>query len=304
MAWDALVCTSTVALDVVTSVFDDAADFYSWRHGRRAGPQPAGMTPVIPLGVHCGDFTFTDADRQTARAALGLEPGTVAILSAGRLSISAKANPYILAAHAARATSPRRPDRAWPWCDGGTDLQRPRRRRWPRVLGPDSLPRRARDLRRAARTPAPYRQAWAAGDIFISLSDSIQETFGLTPIEAMAAGLPVVVSDWNGYKDTVRDGVDGFRIPTWTPPPGVGERIAVEYEGGGDLRASISIAATPPWRSTPPQLGRARLREAGDGRGLLRRRLGTKPGGPRAPDLRPGQGGPTAAIEELLGRTG
>ena len=28
----------------------------------------------------------------------------------------------------------------------------------------------------------------------------------------MAAGLPVVVSDWDGYRDTVRDGVDGFRI--------------------------------------------------------------------------------------------
>jgi glycosyltransferase involved in cell wall biosynthesis len=33
----------------------------------------------------------------------------------------------------------------------------------------------------------------------------------------MAAGIPVVVSDWDGYKDTVRDGVDGFRIPTFKP---------------------------------------------------------------------------------------
>ena len=65
------------------------------------------------------------------------------------------------------------------------------------------------------------RNCWAAADLFISLSDGIQETFGLTPIEAMAAGLPVVVSDWNGYKDTIRDGVDGFRIPTW--PPALGE---------------------------------------------------------------------------------
>jgi glycosyltransferase involved in cell wall biosynthesis len=36
---------------------------------------------------------------------------------------------------------------------------------------------------------------WAA-DIFVSLVDSIQETFGLTLLEAMAAGLPVVGSDW------------------------------------------------------------------------------------------------------------
>ena len=29
----------------------------------------------------------------------------------------------------------------------------------------------------------------------------------------MAAGLPVVVSDWDGYRYTVTDGVEGFRIP-------------------------------------------------------------------------------------------
>ena len=77
-----------------------------------------------------------------------------------------------------------------------------------------------------------YRAAWAGSDIFVSLADSIQETFGLTPIEAMAAGLPSLVSDWNGYKDTVRDGVDGFRAPTWAPQPGGGKVIANDYESG------------------------------------------------------------------------
>mgnify|MGYP001333871824 CR=1 FL=1 len=47
-----------------------------------------------------------------------------------------------------------------------------------------------------------YRQAWQGADVFVSLSDNIQETFGLAPVEAMASGLPVVVSDWDGYKDT------------------------------------------------------------------------------------------------------
>ncbi|HEV7383389.1 MAG TPA: glycosyltransferase, partial [Phenylobacterium sp.] len=76
------------------------------------------------------------------------------------------------------------------------------------------------------------RQAWAAADIFASLADSIQETFGITPLEAMAAGLPALVSDWNGYKDTVRDGVDGFRIETWAPPPGAGDAITRDFESG------------------------------------------------------------------------
>ena len=28
----------------------------------------------------------------------------------------------------------------------------------------------------------------------------------------MAAGVPLVVSDWNGYRDLVRDGMDGYRF--------------------------------------------------------------------------------------------
>jgi len=71
--------------------------------------------------------------------------------------------------------------------------------------------------------------AWAAADLFCSLSDNIQETFGIVPIEAMATGLPVVVSDWDGYKDTVRDGVDGFRVPTLMPAAGLGSDLALRH---------------------------------------------------------------------------
>jgi alpha-maltose-1-phosphate synthase len=77
-----------------------------------------------------------------------------------------------------------------------------------------------------------YRGAWAASDIFVSLSDNLQETFGITPVEAMASGLPVIVSDWDGYKDTIIDGETGFRIPTWMPPPDVGMALAAAFEAG------------------------------------------------------------------------
>ncbi len=43
--------------------------------------------------------------------------------------------------------------------------------------------------------------------------DNIQETFGLAPLEGMAAGLPLLVSDWDGMKDTVSPDV-GFRVKT------------------------------------------------------------------------------------------
>jgi hypothetical protein len=79
------------------------------------------------------------------------------------------------------------------------------------------------------RKSSERQTAWAGADVFCSLSDNIQETFGIAPIEAMAAGLPVVVSDWDGYKDTVRDGVDGFRIPTSMPKVGLAGDLALRH---------------------------------------------------------------------------
>ncbi|MGE0723412.1 MAG: glycosyltransferase [Alphaproteobacteria bacterium] len=62
-----------------------------------------------------------------------------------------------------------------------------------------------------------------------TLVDNIQETFGLAPIEGMAAGLPLVVTDWDGYRDTCRHGQDGIRIPTVVPPPGAGALVPLAH---------------------------------------------------------------------------
>ncbi|MFT5171136.1 MAG: glycosyltransferase involved in cell wall biosynthesis [Candidatus Marinamargulisbacteria bacterium] len=50
-------------------------------------------------------------------------------------------------------------------------------------------------------------------DIFVSLSD-YPETFGLTVVEAMACGMPVVISDIAAYQTLIDDGEQGFKIPT------------------------------------------------------------------------------------------
>jgi hypothetical protein len=55
---------------------------------------------------------------------------------------------------------------------------------------------------------------YAAADVFVSPADNVQEAFGQTPLEAMASGVPQVVSDWDGYRDTVVDGETGFLVPT------------------------------------------------------------------------------------------
>ncbi len=59
---------------------------------------------------------------------------------------------------------------------------------------------------------------YAAADVFVSPSDNVQETFGLTIIEAMACGRPVVASDFDGYRDLVIGGETGFLVPTLSAP--------------------------------------------------------------------------------------
>jgi hypothetical protein len=53
---------------------------------------------------------------------------------------------------------------------------------------------------------------YAACDVFVSPADSASESFGLTILEAMACGKPVVASDWDGYRDTIVHGQTGFTV--------------------------------------------------------------------------------------------
>jgi glycosyltransferase involved in cell wall biosynthesis len=63
-------------------------------------------------------------------------------------------------------------------------------------------------------TDAQRRALYAAADVFLSPSDNIQESFGLTVAEAGAAGLPVIASDFDGYRDIVLHEETGLLIPT------------------------------------------------------------------------------------------
>jgi len=226
MPWDALVCTSQVALSVVTAVLDHEAEYLAWRTG--APPTTRPMLPVIPLGVHAADFAGTAQRREGARARLGLAADEVAFLSAGRLSLAGKAHPYAtFTALQAAAEETGKP----------LVLLFAGQARYSSTLeqfreGAATFCPSVRTVFVEGKDDARYQDAWAGADVFISLADSIQETFGLTPLEAMASGLPALVSDWDGYKDTVRDGLDGFRIATWAPEPGGGATIAHDYEIG------------------------------------------------------------------------
>lgn len=225
MPWDALICTSTVAVEVVEMVLETQDDYLAWRFGTPVRAQRPQL-PLIPLGVHCGDFAFSPEARGEARAALGLDEDEVVALFAGRMSINGKAHPFPM--YAALETVAQATGQRLVVLHAGQFANATLERNFHSAAAQFCPSVRAMFV--DGKDFGRYREAWRAADIFVSLADSIQETFGLTPIEAMAAGLPVLVTDWNGYKDTVRDGVDGFRVPTWAPPAGSGALIGLKYE--------------------------------------------------------------------------
>lgn len=61
------------------------------------------------------------------------------------------------------------------------------------------------------KTGAALAEEYASADIFVL--PSVEDGYGLVTIEAMQAGLPVIVSDHAGSSELVRDGVDGFVVP-------------------------------------------------------------------------------------------
>ena len=68
------------------------------------------------------------------------------------------------------------------------------------------------------------------------------ESFGIVLLEAMASGTPVVCSDIPGYRDVLRDGVDG-RLVAPGDAAGLGEAI-LDLAAAPERRAEMSSAAT------------------------------------------------------------
>jgi alpha-maltose-1-phosphate synthase len=224
--WDALICTSRAVHDSVKVLVESQSEYLRERVGATRLSLP--QLPVIPLGVHCSDFNFSEDQRQRARQALGITPEETVVLFVGRLSFTGKAHPAAMYMAAEACSSAARITLIQAGWFANAAIESAFRHD-ASVLCPS-----VRSLYVDARQKEPRSNAWAAADVFISISDNIQETFGLTPIEAMAAGLPLIVSDWNGYRDTVRHGTDGFRIPTLSMPPGSGSGLAGRYDLGID----------------------------------------------------------------------
>ena len=80
---------------------------------------------------------------------------------------------------------------------------------------------------------------YATADVFVF--PSLLEGFGLTALEAMACGLPIIISENTFGSDVVTEGVDGYVVPI-RDPEAIVARIVHLHEHP-DVRARMGAAA-------------------------------------------------------------
>jgi D-inositol-3-phosphate glycosyltransferase len=207
--WDALICSSTAGRRVVENYLDTLVDAFPALAGLDPLPRPS--LPVIPLGSEALDRD--EGRRSTARQRLGAADNDVVLLYVGRFCPKSKCDLVpLLTAFAEVARDPQSHARLVLAGDDTRHNMAAGLRATAAQLGCGDLVTVCPNL-----THAEKLDVFCAADVFVSPSDNLQETFGLTITEALSAGLPVIASNWNGYRDLLTEGETGFLVPTyWT----------------------------------------------------------------------------------------
>jgi D-inositol-3-phosphate glycosyltransferase len=201
---DSILCYSQAARDSLSKILDHVSACL--RTSQKNAQWYRGRLDVIPLGVDTEKFR--PRDKAIVRSQLGLPVKACIILYLGRFSLVEKADLFPTL-RVIRDLMTQSVGRKLFLVIAGS----PRGSYW------DSIKRHMRELgfprrvRVMTARPEHRHLLFSAADVFISPSDTVQENLGNTPIEAMASGVPQLVADWDGYRESVRHGETGFLVP-------------------------------------------------------------------------------------------
>ncbi len=205
-ARDCTVCTTRAAKKVLEAYYDWLREAYGM--GASIYRQPA--LDIVPLGIDVGNFDAPDeAGKRRLRRELAvplaqggqdIPEDPVMLLALGRVSPALKMDLLPVVRAVQRLVAAGRDPRTLCLVVAGSMPEKD-----PYL---DVLQALARNIGLpVCKVPGPdetlKRKLLSAADVFVSPSDNVQETFGLTILEAAASGLPVVASDWDGYRDLV-----------------------------------------------------------------------------------------------------
>ncbi|MCW7536310.1 glycosyltransferase family 1 protein [Aquabacterium sp. A7-Y] len=194
---------------------------------------------MVPCGFDPAEFA--PMDRGMARRELGLDENEFVVLQLGRLVPRKGIDNVIRSlAHLAREVPAR-------LLVVGGESDQPDETVTPEI---GRLRRIAEDVGVASRVTftgrrqrEQLRRYYCAADVFVTTP--WYEPFGITPLEAMACGTPVVGSEVGGIQYTVMQGVTGYLVPA-QDPAALAERLS-------HLHANPTLARA---------LGRAGIRRA------------------------------------------
>ena len=206
MAWDAVFCTSSTAREYCRRAYGGLA-----RSLREMGLAKAGFggrLKVVPLGVEADDFGRVE--KAVARRSLGLPENGLNLLYLGRINPADKADLVPLLG-AASLLAERFDLRLLLAGAANKDYAAGL------LLAAGELGLKNRVFIYPDFDSPQKAALFGAADVFVSPADNLQETFGLSILEAMASSLPVAAADFSGYRDLVLEGQSGFLVPTLGP---------------------------------------------------------------------------------------
>jgi glycosyltransferase involved in cell wall biosynthesis len=187
-------------------------------HDALVGATPAHVA-VVPFGIDTERFLMPAGARAATRRHLGIGPEEVVFVYHGRLTTEKNIHSAIMLFR--RIVRDHPAVRLWIVGDIEDPPQEPGLiGTFRAMLRDDGLANRVTFWGGLA--PDAIPRILGAADIAINLTTNGDENFGYGVVEAMAAGVPVIGTDWGGLRDTIEHGVTGFRVPTVVTPIGVG----------------------------------------------------------------------------------